>query len=443
MAGADQADWRDAVKAMRTIRALRGDASAAEASAALAGLSNVELSAAAENPEHSEAGRAAARARASSRWRLSVPGFIREKDLARGQRLFFGFGRAVRKWSGIAFYLVLCALVAAAFWVQHEVEHLTRDVIEQMIACEYHGQCDGAPIVGEATVLGSPDRSVPVDRRPLRERMSEAQFRAQMERVAGRGWVDNDTIDAIAAPVALVFSVPLVIWFLATAFRRKPARVVLLRKFNVRALSVPLERMMAHELRPFGHVVSLSDKHIRRDTFGWLSTAILSLSNPLAAAWFVIGAPIRFVVRLFDRSAMGPAVVLDARDYRNLAKRLRDRVGLNLQMAFTSKEAVLVRTSDTWWRMVARLLMDSADVVVMDLSDTGAGSEWELDRLKADGADARCVFVSLWGKAETAEQALRARGFANRLFAYAPDGEMQQRAAFRAAMLEAMKAARP
>ncbi|HVY85513.1 MAG TPA: hypothetical protein VG943_10295, partial [Caulobacterales bacterium] len=132
--------------------------------------------------------------------------------------------------------------------------------------------------------------------------------------------------------------------------------------------------------------------------------------------------------------------VLNARDYRNLARRLRDRVGLNLQMAFTSKEAVRVRTRDPGWTLTARRLLDSADVIIVDLSEIGAASDWELETIRAEDAAARCVFVSLWGRADAAEAALKARGFSNRLFAYAPDGESQHRGAFREAMLGAMRA---
>ena len=230
------------------------------------------------------------------------------------------------------------------------------------------------------------------------------------------------------------------VWLASSALRRRPARIALLRKFNERALSAPLERAIAHELRPFGHVATLSDRHIKGDAWGWLSTALLSFANPIAAAWFVIGAPVRLVWRMFDRSRMGPAVVLNARDYRHLARRLRDRIGLNLQVAFAPCEALPVRTSDAWWRAVVRLLLDSSDAVVVDLSRVGEGTAWELDLIRDEQAGARCVFISLWGKAEEAQAALQRWGFANTCFYYAPDGEMQRRAQFRAALMEAMRA---
>ncbi|PZO52723.1 MAG: hypothetical protein DCF16_08560, partial [Alphaproteobacteria bacterium] len=314
-----------------------------------------------------------ARSISADRWRLSVPGFIRAADLQRrGDKLFFGWGRATRLWSGRGVFIGFLAIFALAF-----ARELT-----------------GVP-------------------------------------------ANAEEIGMVVGAVVLWLAI---IWFIASALRRHPARVLLLRKFNERHLSEPLERMLASELRPYGHIATLSDKHIRRERFGWLQMALLSLGNPLAALWFVIGLPIRFVWRLFDRSAMGPAVVLNARDYRNLAQRLRDRIGLNVQTALVSKEAFMVCTSDAWWRMVVQLFMDSSDAIVVDLSQVTQGTAWELDVIATERAAPRCVFVALWGKLEEAEAALRERGISAVVHHYAPDGEIQRRGVFRAAMLAAMRA---
>ncbi len=413
MSGADQAgagdDWRMQLRDMRTQSALRAPDPAPDA---LRRLSDRALRAAAHNPDHSEAARAAAEAElrarnlSADRWRLTVPTFIRATDLDKGDKLFFGWGRALRVWSGASVFAALLLIFAAAFWMTVQTEASER--------CLREGTCQGEII--EFTLTGE-----------------AAEAWAEVE----PGWhVD----DAIYGAIGLTVLVPLVIWLLASILRRKPARVLLLRKFNRRDLAEPLERMIAHELRAYGHVASLSDKFIRRDYFGWVQMALLSLTNPLAAIWFVIGLPVRFVWRLFDRSAMGPATVTSARDYRNLARRLRDRIGLNAQVAMVSKEAFLVRTSDAWWKMVVRLLMDSCDAIVVDLSQVTAGTAWELDVIAEENAAKRCVFVALWGKLEEAEAALAARGIAAAVHHYAPDGEMQRRRPFRAAMLDAMRA---
>lgn len=240
---------------MRTLNELRAEAPSDDA---IRRMPDRLLRAATQNPDHSEAARNAAgaelRARSINvdRWRLGVPGFISPADLERhGDRLFFGWGRALRLWSGRGVFLGFLAILALAF---------ARELTGVPANAEEIGMYVGAAVL----------------------------------------W-------------------SMVIWFVASALRRHPARMLLLRKFNERHLSETLERMLAQELRPYGHIATLSDKYIRRERFGWLQMALLSLGNPLAALWFVIGLPIRFIWRLFDRSAMGPAVVLNARDYRNLA----------------------------------------------------------------------------------------------------------------------------
>ncbi|HRE45325.1 MAG TPA: hypothetical protein PKY87_15320, partial [Terricaulis sp.] len=84
------------LKDMRTAPALRADDPSREAAERLP---DRVLIAAAQNPDHSDAGRAAAAAEARARnvsvtpWRLRVPGFLSAADLAKGERLFFGWGR--------------------------------------------------------------------------------------------------------------------------------------------------------------------------------------------------------------------------------------------------------------------------------------------------------------------------------------------------------------
>jgi len=412
-------DWRMQLSEMRTVAGLRAEAPAREAAERL---TDRALIAAAQNPDHSEAGRAAAADAARARnitvtpWRLRVPGFIKPADLAKGARLFFGWGRALRHGAGMVTVLALAGMFIAAGFSVTATDELRALAEARGVA--------GGEALSEDGFTWSAETSA-----PLREAFA-----------AEPAFARAHVAERIGLGLAGVFGAFAVVWLIATWLRRKPARVLLLRKFNVRALSSPLTRMIRRELRPFGHVATLSDKHIRRDHWGWLHQLFLSVSNPLALVLLVITTPIRFVWRLFDRSAMGPATVLSARDYRNLARRLRDRMGLNLQVALVSKEAFMVRTSDRWWRLVAQLLMDSADAIVIDLSQVSTGTEWELDVIQAQKLEARCVFVALWGKADEAADHLRARGIAAPLFHYAPDGEIQSRAAFRAAMLGAVRA---
>lgn len=340
MNGADQAairgDWRMHLRDMRTLSGLQNGAPPEDD---IRRMPDRVLRAAVQNPDHSEAARAAAeaelRARSISadRWRLVVPGFIRASDLERrGEKLFFGRGRAVRQ-------LIISGLFLA------------------YVAAAVATQADATRLVGFA-------------------------FGGAMSMAA--------------------------LWFIACALRRHPARVLLMRKLNERHLSAPLEGMMKRELADYGHIIDLTDRHVP-------ATQI-------------------------NRLTSGHGIVLNARDYRNLALRLGSRVALNVRAALTGKSALKVCCSQAWWRTTAQLLGDSSDVLLVDLSQIDSGVPWELDLVQELGAERRCVFIALWGKLEEAEAALTARGIGAVVHHYAPDGEIQRRPTFRAAMLAAMRA---
>ena len=198
---------------------------------------------------------------------------------------------------------------------------------------------------------------------------------------------------ALSAALFGVGFAALMLWIAILALRPKPARICVVRPALTLART-PLRAAIAHELRPYGHVVTLA-------------------------------------------SGAEGLVVRSAADYRARAADFGKRVGLNLINMSTRRETLALGASDQWRPLVLNLLLDSSDAVVVDLSD---GGSWALEAIQREGVAARCVFVALWGKLEEADAALRAAGLSQRCFPYAPDGEMQRRPAFRAAMLTAMRA---
>lgn len=404
---------------MRTRGALRRTSLQPGAQRLVSRLPDAALAAAAANPAHSEAGRAAAlgelqrRGVAPGEWRLAAPGFLTEAALARGERLFFGFGRAVRVRLGWAMLPIVLVIVALIVWAEPASDRL-------LAAALAEGLMDPASAEDANLMIWSePEGQAALSRLPAGED-------ADRVRIAG----------LLAYPITFLFMACGLGWALATAFRRRPARILLLRRFNDARIAKGLGRFLSSELRPFGHVMSLSDKHLRRSRFGWVRLAILAPGNPLAALLLLISGP----VRLVDRSRFGPAFVASAWDYRNLARRLRDRIGLNLQVAGTQKEAFLIRTSDEWWKMVVALLFDSCDAVVVDLSEVSSGTEWELERIRALDFSASTVLVARADRYEYAERVREQWGIQAPLFVYDGLGEATERRRFRAAMVAAMRA---
>jgi hypothetical protein len=173
----------------------------------------------------------------------------------------------------------------------------------------------------------------------------------------------------------------------------RPARVCVIRP-DVGSARRPLRSAIASEIRPYGHAISLA-------------------------------------------SGVEGLTVKSAADYRARTLDLGNRIGLTWANMTTRRETLALSATDQWRPLVLNLLLDSSDAIVVDLSD---GGSWALEAIQREGVAQRCVFVALWGRLEEAEAALRAVGLSQRVFPYAPDGEMQRRPLFRAAMLEAMRA---
>jgi len=131
-----------------------------------------------------------------------------------------------------------------------------------------------------------------------------------------------------------------------------------------------------------------------------------------------------------------PADIRSAAGYRALARSLGSRFALGVRGA-TFGPVRTLGASPAWRALTLRLLTDAADAIVVDLSTDAAAT---IAEVRADTPVERCVFVAIWGKLEEAQAALGQAGLANACFHYAPDGEMQHRTAFRAAMLDAMRA---
>ncbi|MEQ1493157.1 MAG: hypothetical protein ABL871_09595 [Terricaulis sp.] len=379
-------NWRDQLRDMQTWPEFTD---VSPSMGKLKDLSEGALQAAAQNPDHSAEARALAAAElntrgiAERRWRIKAPSFITARDLERrGVHLFFGWYKAVADWCllglGVCLVVLLVGIVSA-------------------------------------------------------ELSSENPNLWALTRGEGRRWEGG-------AFFAYAFLWLSAVYAVMRALRPKPARVLLLRKFDVEAIAKPLKEMIWDELSEFGHVISLSDRYIQPERLVWVGQIAAVLTSPIVGLGYWLLLPFRLIWRIFDRSTMGEAIVSDAHDYRNLARRLRDLVGLNVQVALaTDEHALLVRSSDRWWKLVVQLLIDSCDVIVVDASQIAPAAEWELDVIRDWNAAGRCVFVARGAMKEQALAALKRRHMGVPCFYYDEGGDMEDRAAFRAAMVSAMR----
>ena len=434
------ADWKKRVRAWRTYSWLSKSEMSATNTGRLENFTEAQLAAAAQNPDHSEAGRKAAQHRLAqlggdlSASDIRVPGFVKPQNKEDLRRRFFGVSREIRKWTGVFSILLFIGLIAligyseelkfpalqqardADLITSEELydrgRKLTREEIENVRSVKPDLLETNPSDTTLETILLERARDLPLAKKQRRwERIGEFSIG--------------------------VWMLCLAMWFLASIWRRQPARILLLRKFNNKKLGKAMANVITTEMRPFGHVLTLEDKHIKGQSFfgiRWIS------SNPIYAVVSLPWLPFRMLLRQFDRTKWGPAWVGSARDLRCLAFRLRNRMSLNLEVAWKAKqEAFIVRTSDDWWQEVIALMMHSADVIVVDLSEVTSGTQWELERMDRLQEWRRAVFTAKADRLANARQVLASFAWNNpHIYSYGKLGNMEDQQAFREAMLNAI-----
>ncbi len=408
--------WRHRLALYRTTSALaRRRPDPAGAARACALLSDDGLRVAAILPGHSEAGRAAARVALASRGvahepvpEISVPSFYGVEDLAGARRHALVASRIRMICGGIGLLLLAVGFVLIG------VNVFSID-----------------PAVTRATEAGySANVVAALDDQQFESVPAEIMAWPEMAGMQARDW---------AAKVAIGLTLPFALGlFFASWLRARPMRILFLRKFNDRRLGKAYNRLVTNNLQRFGHVIALADKRLRRSTLAWFGGMLLGSVQSLPSFVFtVVSIPFLIVLRMTDRTRWGPAFVGAPRDFRLLAKRLFDRLELNVETTFISK-GYLVRTTDDWWRIVVKMMMDSADVIVLDASNVTDGTAWEIDAVTRFGLWHRVVRVTLDAEIAEAEAAF-AQAPAAPLFTYDASGHLGDEAAFREAVFTALE----
>ena len=226
------------------------------------------------------------------------------------------------------------------------------------------------------------------------------------------------------------------LWFVAVALRDSPLRVLTLRRYDADEATDALTRMLARELSPLGHVISLTDLPARSFVF---KSKAYNFPSGASFLWCMAGAPLELIRRIAQRDGAGMGAVRDSDGYRRLALRMSARSSLNVQSALTAREVVVARTNADWREFTTDLLVRSADVLVVDVSQALGDEAWELE--VARRRPKACVFVCEAEEAQRAAAKLSAQGFGHTLYRFSADGGLNDRRAFQGALAEAVGAA--
>lgn len=386
-------EYSESLALWRTYPALRDARYGSPSTASLlATLSDAALAVASANPDHSEAGRKAAHAALLARGvpqpppRLVAPGFLSPADADRAVPGGLRGREYWLKWIGGALCLPLAVYFFAVAAPASDVER------ERALTAAYR-----AGVLSDAEYARRdqerPDQSYETYGARDIMRGDIAPYACGYRRAMNYG-----------ASVLILAFLSACVWCGAMLFRSEPARILLLRKFNNRDVDDHLRRFVARNLVPLGHVFVLADKYYRRPR---LTLTQLILGYPIIirtlrngyyspSFWAskLVLVPWDAVRGRLNRSSAGGRIrISNAGHYRRFGARVPDRLACNAQMMATPRRSVMVQTSDDWWQHTIILLMRSADMIVVDLSDVTQGTEWELDRLVELDLLDRSVFI--------------------------------------------------
>jgi hypothetical protein len=181
----------------------------------------------------------------------------------------------------------------------------------------------------------------------------------------------------------------------AVRLRGRSMRILLLRPFGEARMSRALKKVVRLHLGHLGLVYTLSDRHYRPnpflrllDIFGLIARIVLYLLSPLRRP------SIRIATVTTDMHSVKLAYTVT----RHFRPRYRSLL--------SGGQAFNIRSSDNWWQRIIALLMNSSDLIVMDVPKIGAGSSWEIEQIDKRQFLDRCIFIVQKGYEDDARKSL-------------------------------------
>ncbi|MFT2010978.1 hypothetical protein ACMA1I_20060 [Pontibacter sp. 13R65] len=199
-------------------------------------------------------------------------------------------------------------------------------------------------------------------------------------------------------------------------FIKKPKIILLLRPFSEPHISSKLKNLVRDEISFLGFTFTLADKHFtspsRRDkllkTFYNLSGVLTSWLSP---------------------TSLRAKTKTDIQQLNNVVSSTRKLCWLWL---ISYSRLLVITASDNFWQATVKLFLDNADLIIVDLSEVGIGSIWELKELKRNSHRLRIIFIASQGNIKNAQELINSF-FPNNLncfFGYRPDGTFVRREEF-------------
>lgn len=175
------------------------------------------------------------------------------------------------------------------------------------------------------------------------------------------------------------------VWYLAlfrpilhvVFYWRTPLRVLFLRPFEFSRSRARTRRFARRYLRYLGHTYTLTDSQVKKRPAFFESLQFLLSFMSLWAYW---------LFRPYFH-------VKHDEDVRKLKEFINRRLARNVAWILSWDKLFKIScTPDTWKRTVQHLI-NSAQLIVVDVSHDGQGLRWELDEMRFYGATGKTVFV--------------------------------------------------
>ncbi len=204
-------------------------------------------------------------------------------------------------------------------------------------------------------------------------------------------------------------------------FTRRPRLVLLLRPFSEPTVNDALVRLVQRHLGFLGFTYTLADADVVAN----------ELQHRVLGA--IPGVNL-FSPRRFNARTRGELMQLAA----SLDESMRRTWG----WLFSRRRLFVVPASDTFWRDAVQLLIESADVVLVEVSETAPGVVWEFEQLRRSAAGAGVVFLARPDRRENAQRSVDHffHRRADQLFTYDERGVLTDERGFLRAVAQGLAA---